>query len=61
MQEKPLKDRALKRVLADLRASPANPHDMRHTRKCSAQWLERLRGSQQSDSATLIRDDRDSR
>jgi plasmid stability protein len=31
------------------------------TRRLSARWLKRLRGSTQSDSAALIREDRDSR
>lgn len=31
------------------------------TRRLSAQWLRRLRGSRQTDSAALIREDRDTR
>ena len=31
------------------------------TRRLSARWLKRLRGSTQSDSAALIREDRDTR
>lgn len=31
------------------------------TRRLSARWLERLRGSTQTDSARLIRQDRDTR
>jgi len=31
------------------------------TRRISARWLKRLRGSSQSDSARLIREDRDAR
>ena len=39
----------------------ANTRNLAETRKLSARWLERLRRSSQSDSATLIRDDRDDR
>ncbi len=39
----------------------ANTRNLAETRRLSARWLERLRRSSQSDSATLIRDDRDDR
>lgn len=39
----------------------ASARRLAETRRLSAQWLKRLRGSPQSDSAALIREDRDSR
>ena len=39
----------------------ANTRNLAETRRLSAQWLKRLRRSSQSDSATLIRQDRDAR
>ena len=39
----------------------ANPRNLAQPRRLSARWLKRLRGSHHSDSADLIRDDRDSR
>lgn len=39
----------------------ASTRNLAETRRLSAQWLERLRRSSQSDSATLIREDRDAR
>jgi hypothetical protein len=35
--------------------------NLAETRRISAQWLKRLRGSSESDSAVLIREDRDAR
>jgi len=35
--------------------------DLAETQRLSARWLKRLRGSSQSDSARLIREDRDAR
>ena len=39
----------------------ASARRLAETRRLSAQWLKRLRGSAQSDSSTLIREDRDTR
>jgi plasmid stability protein len=39
----------------------ASTRNLAETRRLSAQWLRRLRRSTQSDSALLIRDDRDAR
>jgi len=39
----------------------ANTRNLAETRRLSARWLKRLRRSSQSDSATLIREDRDTR
>jgi antitoxin FitA len=39
----------------------ASARRLAETRRLSAQWLKRLRGSPQSDSAALIRRDRDTR
>ena len=39
----------------------ASTRNLAETRRLSAQWLKRLGGSSRSDSATLIREDRDSR
>jgi plasmid stability protein len=39
----------------------ASARRLAETRRLSAHWLKRLRGSMQSDSAALIREDRDSR
>ena len=39
----------------------ASARHLGETRRLSARWLKRLRGSTQSDSAALIREDRDSR
>ena len=39
----------------------ANTRNLAETRRLSAKWLKRLSHSSQSDSADLIRDDRDSR
>ena len=39
----------------------ASVHNLAETRRLSAQWLKRLRHSPQSDSATSIREDRDTR
>lgn len=39
----------------------ANTRNLAETRRLSARWLKRLSGSDQSDSAGLIREDRDSR
>ena len=39
----------------------ANTRNLAETRRLSARWLKRLSGSDQSDSADLIRKDRDSR
>jgi plasmid stability protein len=39
----------------------ASARRLAETRRISARWLKRLRGSAQSDSAALIREDRDTR
>ena len=39
----------------------ASARRMAETRRLSAQWLKRLRGTTQTDSAALIREDRDTR
>jgi plasmid stability protein len=39
----------------------ANARNLAETRRLSAQWLKRLRRSNHSDSAALIREDRDAR
>jgi plasmid stability protein len=39
----------------------ASTRHLAETRRLSAQWLKRLRGSHQTDSATLIREDREIR
>lgn len=39
----------------------ASARRMAETRRLSAQWLKRLRGTAQTDSAALIREDRDTR
>jgi len=39
----------------------ASARRLAKTRRLSAQWMKRLRGSTQSDSAALIREDRDAR
>ena len=39
----------------------ANTRTLAETRRLSARWLKRLSGSAHSDSAELIRDDRDAR
>jgi len=39
----------------------ASTRNLAETRRLSAQWLKRLRRSAQSDSAALIREDRDAR
>lgn len=39
----------------------ASVRRLAETRRISARWLNRLRGSIQTDSATLIREDRDTR
>ncbi len=39
----------------------ASARSLVETRRLSAQWLKRLRASSQSDSAALIREDRDAR
>ncbi len=39
----------------------ASTRNLAETRRLSTQWLKRLRGSAQSDSAALIREDRDTR
>ena len=39
----------------------ANTRNLAETRRLSAQWLRRLKSRSHSDSAALIRDDRDSR
>jgi len=39
----------------------ASARRLAETRRLSAQWLKRLHGSTQSDSAALIREDRDTR
>jgi plasmid stability protein len=39
----------------------ASIRNLAETRRLSAQWLKRLRRTAQSDSATLIREDRDAR
>lgn len=39
----------------------ASTRNLAETRRLSAQWLRRLRRSSQSDSASLIRNDRDGR
>lgn len=39
----------------------ASARRLAETRRLSAQWLQRLRGSKHSDSATLIREDREKR
>jgi len=39
----------------------ASARRLAETRRLSAHWLKRLRGSTHSDSAALIRDDRDTR
>lgn len=37
------------------------PGTVAETRRLSAKWLKRLRNSRQTDSATLIREDRETR
>jgi plasmid stability protein len=39
----------------------ASARRLAETRRLSAQWLKRLRGSRHSDSAALIREDRETR
>lgn len=39
----------------------ASARQIAETRRLSAQWLRRLGGSRQTDSAALIREDRDTR
>ncbi|HUE88682.1 MAG TPA: Arc family DNA-binding protein [Vicinamibacterales bacterium] len=39
----------------------ATTRQLAQTRRLSAQWLERLRRSRHSDSAALVREDRDAR
>ena len=39
----------------------ANVRRLAETRRLSARWLKHLRGSRQSDSAALIREDREAR
>jgi len=39
----------------------AGARNLAETRRVSAQWLKRLRNSSKSDSAALIREDRDAR
>lgn len=39
----------------------ANTRNLAETRRLSTQWLKRLRGATHSDSAALIREDRDAR
>jgi plasmid stability protein len=39
----------------------ASTRSLAETRRLSGQWLKRLRGSSQSDSTILIREDRDAR
>jgi len=39
----------------------AGARRLAETRRLSTQWLKRLGGSRQTDSATLIREDRDTR
>lgn len=39
----------------------ATARHLAETRRLSGQWLKRLRGSTQSDSSALIREDRDTR
>jgi len=39
----------------------ASTRNLAETRRLSAQWLKRLRNRDHSDSATLIREDRDAR
>jgi len=39
----------------------ATARRLAETRRLSARWLKRLRGSSQTDSAALIREDRDNR
>lgn len=39
----------------------ANTRNLAETRRLSAKWLKRLGGPKHSDSATLIREDRDAR
>jgi plasmid stability protein len=39
----------------------ANTRNLAETRRLSSQWLKRLRRSSRSDSAALIREDRDAR
>ena len=39
----------------------ANTRNLAETRRLSAKWLKRLSGSHHSDSAALIREDRDAR
>jgi plasmid stability protein len=39
----------------------ANTRNLAETRRLSVQWLKRLRRSSHSDSAALIREDRDAR
>jgi plasmid stability protein len=39
----------------------ASARSLAETRRLSSRWLRRLRGTPQSDSAALIRDDRDAR
>lgn len=39
----------------------ASARRLAETRRLSARWVKRLRGSTQSDSAALIREDRDAR
>ena len=39
----------------------ASARRLAETRRLSARWLKRLRGTEQTDSAALIREDRDTR
>jgi plasmid stability protein len=39
----------------------ASTRNLAETRRLSAQWLKRLRNSSQSDSAVMVREDRDTR
>jgi len=39
----------------------AERRNLAETRRLSARWLKRLRGSRQTDSTALIREDRDAR
>jgi plasmid stability protein len=52
--------RSLQAEIHDLLRN-ASARRLAETRRLSARWLKRLRGSTQSDSAALIREDRESR
>ena len=52
--------RSLEEEIREIRRAAAM-RSLAGTRRLSARWLKRLDGAQQSDSATLLRGDRDTR